>query len=195
MEATRLRRIIALLLSAVLLAGLTVISMGPVGADDDEDERAVNVDAFEGLGANAGGSDTSEPAGTGDLDDPLGGGSQGSSDDAGTGVTSGSDPGTTDGSDGTVPAAQSANPMFKLMLDLILEDVQAAEARARAAGQTLSGTQRAAVAAESVQGLIAFLQESGLLGEVDTRELLKQIEAVPAEPSDSPRESDASDDE
>ncbi len=71
--------------------------------------------------------------------------------------------------------------MFKLMLDLIIEDVRAAETEAEAAGKSLTEAQRSAVAAESVKDLITFLQETGLLGKVDTRELLEQIQAIPTD--------------
>ena len=69
--------------------------------------------------------------------------------------------------------------MFKLMLELILEDVRANEAKAKAAGKTLTDAQRSAVAAQSVKDLVTFLQETGLLGDVDTRKILQQIEGDP----------------
>jgi len=168
MEATTLRRAFALLLSAGLLAGFMVASAVPVGAADDATpEPAVGVDALSGLSADLEGGGTSDPALTGDLDNPLAGGTGGTSDDADPDAT-GAEPGTTDSS--------------KLMLDLILDDVQAAEAEAKMAGKTLTQTERTAVATGSVKDLITFLQETGLLGEVDKRELLKQIEGIPTEP-------------
>jgi len=210
MGATTPRSGFALLLSAALLAGLMVVSAVAVGADDDDaelkkafeqaglewfdspgdgadddatPEPAVGVDALSGLSADLGSGDTSDPALTGDLNDPLAGRTGGTSDETETEAT-GAEPGTTEGSDPTDPTTSSANPMFKLMLDLILEDVQAAEAEAKASGKTLTEAQRSAVAAESVKDLITFLQETRLLGEVDKRELLKQIEGIPTEPEE-----------
>ncbi len=205
MGATTPRSGFALLLSAALLAGLMVVSAVAVGADDDDaelkkafeqvglewfdspgddatPEPAVGVDALSGLAAGEG-DDTSDRAPTGDLNDPLAGGTGGTSDETETEAT-GAEPGTTEGSDSADPATSSTNPMFKLMLDLILEDVQATEAESKAAGKTLTEAQRSAVAAESVKDLITSLQEIGLLGEVDKRELLKQIEGIPTEPEE-----------
>jgi hypothetical protein len=51
------------------------------------------------------------------------------------------------------------------------------------------------VAAESVKDLITFLQATGILGEVDTRDILKQIEGIPTEPQDSSPESSETDDD
>jgi hypothetical protein len=172
------------------------VSAVPVVADDDATpEHAVGVDALSGLSADLGGGDVSDGEGTGDLNDPLGGGSGGTAEDADADVTSGSDPGTSDGSDPTDRATSETNPMFRLMLDLILEDVQAAEAEAKAIGKTLSEAQRSAVAAESVKDLITFLQETGILGEVDRRDILKQIEGIPTEPQDSSSRSSEADDD
>ena len=197
MGATTPHSVSALLLSAGLLAGLMAVSATPVAADDDSTpEPAVGVDALSGLSSGLGDGDTSDRVPTGDPNDPLAGGPGGTSDvsdgdatGADTGTTDGSDTtgadtGTTGGSDATDPATSSANPMFKLMLDLILDDVQAAETEARMAGKTLTEAQRTDVARESVKDLITFLQETGLLGEVDKRELLKQIEGIPTEPEE-----------
>jgi hypothetical protein len=181
MDAMTLRRSFALLLSATLLAGLIVVAAVPVGAADDDEEPGIGMDALAGLGADGGGSDASDSALTGDLNDPLAGGTGGTSDGSDADVT-GTEPGAADGSDPTDPATSSANPMFKLMLDLILEDVQAAEAKM--AGRTLTEAERTAAATRSVTDLIAFLQETELLGDVDTREVLKQIEGIPTEPEE-----------
>lgn len=183
MNATSGRRTGTALLSAVLLAGILAASAMPVGADDDEDGSGIGMDALAGLGADGGGGATSDAAGTGDLNDPLGGGS-GSSTEGTETETTGAEPGAADGTDPGAASASTANPMFRLMLDLILDDVQAAEAEAQAAGRPLTQAQRSAVAAKSVKDLIAFLQESGLLGDVDRSQLLQQIEAIPTEPEE-----------
>ncbi len=95
MGATAPRSGFALLLSAVLLAGFMAVSVVPVGASDDEDESGVGMDALQGLWADEGGGDPSSPP-TGDLNDPLAGGSGGSSDESETEET-GAEPGTTEG--------------------------------------------------------------------------------------------------
>lgn len=178
MGASTSRSGLARLLAAVLLIVLMLASAVPVGASDDEEGSGIGMDALAGLGLDEGGGEP-EQSPTGDLNDPLAGGSGGSSEGGDTEETS-SEPGTDQGSDPVDPATSETNPMFKLMLDLILEDVQAAEAEAKAVGKTLTEAQRSAVAVASVKDLVAFLQQTGLLGEVDTRELIKQIEAIPA---------------
>lgn len=173
----------ALLLSTALLVGLMVVSTLPVGAqEEEEDQSGIGMDALAGLAADDGGG-TSDPASSGNLDDPLAGDADGSSEETDT-ETRAAPLGTTDGSDPTASAAASANPMFELMLDLILEDVQAAEAEVRAGGKTLTEAQRSRIAARSVQDLIAFLQETGILRDVDTRGLAERIGAIPTEPEE-----------
>jgi hypothetical protein len=178
MGATKPRSGFVLRLGAALLAGLVVVQAVPVGAADEDDESAVGMNALEGLMGDGGGGDLDRSP-SGDLDDPLAGGSGGPPSESGTEET-GAEAGTTEGSDPADSATASANPMFKLMLELILEDVRATEAKAEAAGKTLTDAQRSAVAAQSVKDLVTFLQETGLLGDVDTREILQQIEAIPA---------------
>ncbi len=180
MGVTRSRSWLVLLLSAALLAGLMVVAAVPAGAEEEEDQSEIGMDALVGLAADEGGGDTSDPASTGNLNDPLAGNAGGSSEEAGI-ETTGTSPGTTDSSDATSAATASANPMFRLMLELILEDVQAAEAEAEAGGKTLTEAQRSQIAARSVQDLIAFLQETGILLDVDERGLAERIGAIPTD--------------
>jgi hypothetical protein len=173
-----------LLLGTSLLAGLVAVSTAAIGADEEDTEAGVGMDALAGLGADEGGGDSDRPS-TGDLNDPLGGGTGGPSVEGETEET-GTEPATTEGSDPTDPAAISANPMFKLMVDLIAADVQAAEAQAKADGRTLKPEERLAVAKGAARDLVTFLQQTGLLdegasGDADANELLQQIMGIPTE--------------
>lgn len=197
MEATTSRRMVTLLTCAALLAGLMTVSAMPLTAADDDDEPAIGIDAFEGLGANdGGGGETSSPGPTGDLDNPLGETSDGSSDGAGEGDTPGTDGAVTEGAGATGAGATDAgatspNPMFQLMADLILSEVRRAEAEAAKSGTTLTEVEKVAVAKGAARDLITFMQEAGLLGpgasgDENANDLLKQIEATPTDVAASP---------
>ena len=111
MGASTSRSGLARLFAAVLLIVLMLASAVPVGASDDEEGSGIGMDALAGLGLDEGGGEP-EQSPTGDLNDPLAGGSGGSSEGGDTEETS-SEPGTDQGSDPVDPATSETNPMFK----------------------------------------------------------------------------------
>jgi hypothetical protein len=78
-----------------------VASAVPAGATEDEEGSGIGMDALAGLGLDEGGGEP-EQSPTGDLNDPLAGGSGGSSEGSDTEET-GSEPGTDQESDPADP--------------------------------------------------------------------------------------------
>lgn len=197
MEVTTWRRASALLVSAASLAALLTVSAGPVVAEEDDEQPAIGIDAFEGLGANEGGGDeASSPGPTGDLDNPLEGASGDASPGSGEGEEPGAEGATVEGAGATDTGATdtgatSANPMFQLMADLILSEVQRAQAEAAKSGSTLTEAEKVAIAKGAARDLITFMQQAGLLGpgasgDENANDLLRQIEAIPTDAPASP---------